>query len=109
MLTREQKILAIAKANAMSGLDQHQIEDYEDNMRDTIAELFPDWTEKDARIAETEFNRIIASRTKTSPAWRAYVADAVATPPSERTSEQKYAIKTATLLAYFDGEDKTSP
>lgn len=62
--TRLDQILEIARNNALTGLDQNAVADYEDNMRDTIAEQFPDWTSREVEHAEHEFNRIIITTLK---------------------------------------------
>jgi hypothetical protein len=58
-MTREEQIKEIARLNALEGLDQGRIEDYSDNMRDTIVELFPDWTSGEAALAEQIFANTI--------------------------------------------------
>lgn len=59
-MTRQEQIEQIAKNNALVALDQRDcIEDYDQNMRDTIAELFPDWTYAEALMAEQIFNKIV--------------------------------------------------
>jgi hypothetical protein len=60
-MTRRDQILEIARNNALEGLDQGRVDDYEDNMHDTLTELFPDCTPAEAGLAEDEFNRIVKS------------------------------------------------
>ena len=60
MTDRRSQIIEIAKQNALEGLDQGRIEDYNDNMRDTIAELFPDWTAEEVALAEVTFDEIVS-------------------------------------------------
>jgi hypothetical protein len=57
--SRTKQILEIARLNALEGLDQNRVEDYEDNMRDTLADI--SCTDREAGMAEAEFNRIIAA------------------------------------------------
>jgi hypothetical protein len=67
MNSRLDLILEIARNNALVGVDQNQVDAYEDNMRDTIAEMFPDWTSAEAGAAEREFYRLTAARNCRNP------------------------------------------
>lgn len=61
-MLRLHRILEIARNNAKEGLDQGQIESYEDNMRETIAGLYPDWTQDECYAAEQEFKKIVEKK-----------------------------------------------
>ena len=52
-------ILEIVRSNAREGIDQGRVEDYRDNMHDTLNEMFPEITPSEARAAEVEFDRIV--------------------------------------------------
>ena len=59
--TKDQRInaiKAIARDNAVVALDQDQIDEYEDNLADTLAELFPDLTDNEYRIAFDTYNKL---------------------------------------------------
>ena len=63
MTTRTKAILEIARNNAFVGLDQRQVDAYEDNMRDALVEAFPDLTQRECALAEDEFFRLIRAAT----------------------------------------------
>ena len=56
---RRSDIVKMAQSNALEGIDQGRIEDYEDNMRDTILEQWPDYTPEDVDAAEWAFAEIV--------------------------------------------------
>lgn len=58
---RRTAILAIARINATVGVDQNEVEGYYDNLLDTIAELHPDYTDKDVAAAIDLFDAIAGS------------------------------------------------
>ena len=60
-MTRQEQIIEIARNNALEGLDQGRVEDYLDNMRDSLAEIIPDCTPAEAGLAEDVFNQIATS------------------------------------------------
>ncbi len=57
-MDRHEQILKIVRLNAEEALDQGQIEDYRDNMLETIAGQFPDWTNAECAMAEDEYARL---------------------------------------------------
>ncbi len=59
-MKRREQILEIIRNNAREGLDQNRVEDYRDNMSETIACQFPDLTIAECEMAEDEFNRLVS-------------------------------------------------
>lgn len=57
--TRLNAIKQIAIDNANVAIDQGQIDEYEDNMSDTIGERFSDCTRNEWNIAADLFNKIV--------------------------------------------------
>ena len=66
-MTNRSKAIKVARENAMVALDQlasnpSAIEDYMDNMRDTLAELGLDLTPTDIWFAEDTYRRVTEGR-----------------------------------------------
>ncbi len=56
--TRLDKILEIARNNALVAVDQNDLDGYHDNMLESIADECPGYTDKEFFAAELEFARL---------------------------------------------------